>query len=145
MFRLSGCILIVVASSLYGITYAGKLKRHTRELTCVISMLGEISELIRYTKCTTEEILSRLAADISYNGLLNSIGRELYPDESKLLDDTLSKLGTTDSEGQLAMIGYSVSRFRSMKEAAEAAQKEKCRLYEVLGFMSGAFLAVLLI
>ena len=73
------------------------------------------------------------------------MSRTLDNNEQLLLSELLSKLGTTDAEGQLAIIGHGISRFEEYAESAAAEQRSKCRLYEILGFMAGAFAAVLFI
>ena len=145
MLRLLGCLMMIVTGTLCGMTRSNVLRNHTEELKTVCSMLREISELIRYRRSTTEEIMLTLNRQSRYSLLASGRGKALSAEERTFLSEVLSKLGSTDAEGQLAIIEHGVSRFAEYTENAAAEQKNKCRLYEVLGFMGGAFAAVLFI
>ena len=145
MLRILGCLMMIVTGSLCGITKSKAVRAHTAELKTVCSMLREISELIRYKRSTTDEILSLLSADSRFSSLAAGRSEHLSCEEKSLLSGIFAKLGTTDAEGQFSMIEHGASRFAEYAEDAAAEQKNKCRLYEVLGFMGGAFAAVIFI
>ena len=145
MLRLLGCLMLIITGSLCGIVKSRALKEHTRELKTVCSMLREISEMIRYERSTTEEIFHSLQCTERYNILTEKGVSSLTEDEHLLLERILSGLGTTDAEGQISMIAHGLSRFTEYADSAYEKQKTDCRLYEVLGFMGGTFLAVMFI
>lgn len=145
MLKLLGCLMLIVTGSLCGTAGAAALRSHTVQLKNVCSMLLEISELIRYKRSTKEEIIGCLKLNDSYFALLSGKTSPLTESEASLLGELLSKLGTTDAEGQLAMLGHGISRFNEYAQNAAEEQRTKCRLYEVLGFMGGAFAAVMFI
>ena len=145
MLKTLGCLLLIVTGTAWGITRSKELKLHTYQLKTVCTMLREVSELIRYRRSTTEEILYYLHNNERCGKHFEAGFRALSADEQLLLADIVSKLGTTDAEGQLSMIGHGISRFSEYAASAAEEQKCKCRLYEVLGFMAGAFAAVMFI
>ena len=136
---------MIITGSLCGISKASLLRAHTSELKTVVSMLREISEMIRYRRSTTDEIRSMLSSHIGYDSLAAGNVQTLNTEEQKLLSDILAKLGTTDAKGQLAIIEHGISRFCEYADEASSEQRNKSRLFEVLGFMAGAFAAVLFI
>lgn len=143
MIRLTGCLLIIIAGSLIGSAKSRALKDRTDRLKQLMRMLVQTSELIRYRRSTVGEIMAKLNEDQHFRKLLDS--SDLLPQEKELLSDFLSELGTTDTEGQLSMIAMCSSRCSELIAAAKSEETAKCRLYEQLGFMCGAFIAVLLI
>lgn len=145
MLRLTACLLFIIAGSIAGATYSQRLRQHTRELRDVYSMLGEIRELIRYKNSTVREIRDELSCNVRYAGLLNGTTSFLTEEENRVLCDTLSKLGTTGEKGQISMLELSQYRFDSYICSALQNEKDKCRLYNTLGFMAGSFIAILVI
>lgn len=143
MIRLAGCLLIIVVGTLIGTAKSRALKDRTNRLNQLLRMLTRASELIRYKRSTVGEIMEQLKEDQHFRDLLDST--DLERQENELISGFLSELGTTDAEGQLSMIALYSSRCRELIEAAKNEEAAKCRLYEQLGFMSGAFIAVLLI
>ena len=145
MLRLLGCLMLVITGSMCGFVRAGGLKEHTDDLNAVCSMLREIIELIRYKRSTTEEIFDILKGSSSCSRFLERSRTSLNEDEHLLLEHIISGLGSTDAEGQISMLSYGLSRFSEYAGIASEKQKKDGRLYEVLGFMGGAFAAVMLI
>ena len=110
------------------------------------SMLVYIRELIRYSRCTTGELIETLKGDSRYSAAFSEDTLSLLlPAEREALGEMFSRLGTTDAEGHEAMLTLYISRFAGCEAEAKQKERSQCRLYEVLGFMAGAFVAVLIV
>lgn len=124
---------------------SGRLKSRTAALRRVVSMLTEIDGLIRYKRSTLPEIRKELGRQSGYASLISNSEGELRREEYAVLCELLSKLGTTDAEGQAALIELCRQRFTELAAQSAEEQRTKCRLYDVLGFMAGAFIAVMIV
>ncbi len=145
MLRLCGCLLLMIAGTAAGFVKAGAVRAHTAELRRSADMLREISELIRYRRSTKSEIMRSLESSGRYGELVRCRSELLSSEELLPLSEAMSQLGTTDAEGQLSILGLAAARCESLAAEAAAVQRERCRLCEVLGFMAGAFAAVMLV
>ena len=145
MIKLIGCVLIVVICTLIGANHSGMLKEHTRKLRRLLKMLEDTALMIRYRKMPVNEITDKLREKADDAVLLSAKDNGLSEDENRLIKQFLSELGTSDTEGQISMISSCLSVCRDMIASSEREEASKCRLYEQLGFMMGAFIAVLMI
>lgn len=145
MLRFCGCALIVFLGTIVGISRSLQYKTHTRMLRKLSSMLSSSADMIRYKRSTVGEILGALRSDSENAMILDRPDTVLRTEECEIVKDFLDQLGTTDAEGQLAMISLCRSRCEDFKILSEKEEAAKCRLSEELGFMCGAFIAVLLI
>lgn len=145
MIKLTACILIISAGALWGSYMSSRLRRRTSLLREAVSMISSISGLIRYQKSTTDEIMASLRCREEHRTLTEQSCPWLREEEKRLLREIFSSLGSTDSEGQRAMLELYAGRFKDLAESAAAEQQQKCRLYDTLGFMLGAFIAILIV
>lgn len=143
MIKLFGCLLVIILATLIGLSKSRALKERTYRLKQLSRMFMQAAELIRYRRSTVGEIIDKLNEDEHFSALLNE--NDLSQQEKELLSGFLSELGTTDAEGQLSMISLYCSRCGELIDASKNEETAKCRLYEQLGFLCGAFIAVLLI
>ena len=146
MLRLAGCLMLIISCSFCGYELSSRLRRHTVYIKKAVSMLKVSGELIRFRRLKKDELISELRSDIRFSELFSPDCKSLLrPEESKLIDAFLSSVGTTDCEGQQAMTELYVSELERAYSASKEEEKNKCRVYEVLGFAAGAFLSVMFI
>lgn len=64
-------------------------------------------------------------------------------DAEQILKNLGSELGKSDLEGQTAILTLCRNQMQKALEAAQAVSAQKCRLYQSLGWLGGAMLAVI--
>ncbi len=146
MLKLAGCVMLIAAGSLWGMKRAEILRERRHLLELIIEMMTYSAERIRYLRCTVDALKGSIKEEKRFSPLNSPEKLSLLSaSERSELDIYFSRLGTTDSDGQQAMIALSISGFEHFASLAREEEKRKCRLYEVLGFVAGAFAAVILI
>ncbi|MBR1384811.1 MAG: stage III sporulation protein AB [Ruminococcus sp.] len=146
MIRLAGCLLIIYAGALCGITAASSLTKRRKTLEKVIALLKYTSELIRYKKYPVEELMYEIRQNEANKRLLEQELEEyLSVEEKKTFERFLSDIGGSDQEGQQAMISLYITEFERYAGFAVKKEAENGRLYRILGFMSGVFLTLIII
>lgn len=145
MIRILGFVMLITACTLCGCSASASLKRHTSLLESAVSMLEYISELLRYSRANVSDIKKKLTGSKYSIFLSEDIRIYLDNDETAALNEFFSSLGQSDLEGQQAMILQYLAFFRSKADEARDKEKRLCKLYSSLGFISGAFLTVILI
>ncbi|WP_124099128.1 stage III sporulation protein AB [Ruminococcus sp. Marseille-P6503] len=166
MVKMIGLALILMSGGLIGITASDKVKLHGKALKKIIRLLEESEIMIKYNACTFSELLEHYRicdeikdidfieqyslsgeADIkeAVCGAVKRTGLELTEEEKHNLNSFFLELGSTDLEGQLAIISHYKEYFRECLCRADEETQAKCRLYKSMGILGGAFLAVILI
>lgn len=169
--KLAGCILILFSTSGIGFLYAGELVRRQEDLCALKTMAIHLRGEIRYAMTALPEAVEHVAKrhDGRLKPFLTEISKRLserngesmvqiWTDcEEKLKVTSLTKkdklslhqlgesLGYLDKEMQLATIDLFLSQTEeAIIELAKVA-KERKRLYQSLGILSGAFLIILIL
>lgn len=161
MIKLLGICFIVLSSGLIGLSRSSGLVNRVKELTVLREMLVTIKLRLEFECPATDELISYLQENKRYYEYVKDIRPE-KPDESlegssaykalsltgeekQILMDTFSQLGRTDLATQLEMLSFNILRTEAALNEARADKKQKTKLYNSLGFMSGILLALLII
>ncbi len=155
MLKLTGSILLIFACSAAGFSASDKLLKRTSELDIALNMLHQIGIYLTSDFLSTDEIIARLDkekfGDI-INFSKNITDKSFVFEESSLPDNIKSKLreyfgefGSTDLKGQSAKTDLIICEVQKVLEDEKERCSRHCKLYRALGFLSGAFLAVMLI
>ena len=166
MFKIIGMIVIVISTSMIGISCSEKLKKRAGELGLVCHMIEEMSLLIRYRALTVYELIENLKKNSMLctlpflnefkadNGLpfktsweenVVNIHTFMNDGDIKLLKTLGGTLGTSDIDGQLQSLEVYKADFKRLEKEAIAAYEKKAKLYRSLGFLCGMFVSIMLI
>lgn len=160
-----GMIVLIIACVMTGFSMSDRVKRHYSHLKMIDSMLNEIDIMLRYNACTLNELFSHLKSCSELKKLdflhfdfgstsdlreaavkkIDETSMELSEEEKDNLSAFFRELGSTDIEGQLAIVNHYKEYFNSRAAYAYEECGTKCRLYKSLGALGGAFLAVIII
>ncbi|GEM_PF-2744676 len=149
MIRAALCVLVIAVCALIGEGFALELRLRTRLMKQICSALDSFEIMIRYQKSTVADLRRFVTENPDLDLLRESFGGAdaspalLRPPEKQALDSLLSSLGTTDEEGQLAIIKRARSDFARFETISREDEMKKCRLYRALGLLGGIFLAAL--
>ena len=147
MLKLFGILIIVAVSTLYGFKASANLKERTKMLGLYIRLISEIEDNMRL-KIGLTEMFSR---DISvklleYKDYRVSFKKEgLLPEDVKLLEDFFAKVGFGDIKSGTELCRTYKELLIKKEKEAEQEMTQKAKLYSMLGFFSGLFVAVMLI
>ena len=158
-------VLMILLSGRIGFTMAARLKKRTEQLRLLISMLEEMSALMKYRAVPTDELLKTLSKQPSFcdSEFLNAFRdeRELpfreawraaaektasfSEDDRRILLHLGERLGTTDPEGQLSL--FSTSREFAERGLAEAEEeyRAKGQLIRKVSLLCGVAVGILIL
>lgn len=153
MIRLLLGAVMIAAGAVTGLSFSFEARLRARALAQLIAMLTRIEIMIRYEKTEVPRLLDELRRSGEHD-LIDELlypGREsrepcyFKPEEAERLRQVIQSLGTTDEQGQLAMIGLAKTEFSRIAEEARAAEQRDAKLFAALGLLGGVFLAVMMI
>ncbi len=147
-----------------GFSLSARNKGHIAVIEAVEQMLCETELMLRYNCVTVAELVGRLKSLSQTKGLKllevdeksNEIQREIIQsvrqNRDRLSDDEVfrlqaffEQLGQTDLEGQIMLTEGCRSYFQTEIKALKSNSESKCRLYNSLGILGGALIAVMLV
>lgn len=159
--------MLIITTSGIGALKSKSLNDKILRLELIRKMFNDTSTLMRYRALKLIEIIHELAKDKAYSvfdflkNAENNYSTEipfysvwedaicadvtLSNEEKNLLDEFGSGLGTSDIDGQLAMIDIYKEKVCTLIESAKSEYEKKGKLYRSLGVLSGITLAVFLI
>lgn len=170
--KLTGVAFLVVACGITGITMSNEYIKRLRELKVINKMLLLLKGEIKYNNSGINEALKKVAnmsEKISQNFLNNvcelfdngkiplreswngAIDNYLLKKSSLKKEDYLIirdigiNLGITDRETQLNNLDSNMLVIEQLINGLEAQREQKCKLYRTMGFMAGAFVAIIII
>lgn len=162
MIKLIGCVLIIAACTQMGCAMATDKIRQMKYLKLLRRLIFEARAMVE-GGMTFGEIISKLGSQKDYSDFAFLSQDTSSPDvrrriteeiqSSKFFDnesrqtaiDFFEKLGTTDTNGQLAYISMSLSALDEQISRLSENFTSQVRLCRALGVLSGAFIAILLI
>ncbi len=144
--RLTGAVLIFLASSMWGLYAAFCLKNRHKKLEEARRFIASLCEEIRLTRAELPDALKRVSAGGVYlkNGAWQGL-EGLNTSDLLLLDSFLVSLGKTDLEGQLNNARLHIGALDERIAEAKEEKRRLSRLYVSLGILGGLFAAVLVI
>jgi stage III sporulation protein AB len=166
MIKLLGVIVVVFSAGFIGIISSERLKSRASELTLTGYLIDEISVLIRYKAMPVYEISAYLKNDkigsqldfirnldddgensfsAAWEKSIDASRLALSASDKALLKTFGSSLGTSDIQGQLSTLELYKESFKKLENDAVKIYEEKSKLFRSMGFLAGAFIAVMLI
>lgn len=147
-----------------GFSLSAKNKGQIAAVEAVEQMLCETELMLRYNVVTVGELVGRLKnlsqtralkfldVDEKSNEIQGEIIRLLKQNRDRLSDDQVfrivsffEQLGQTDLEGQIMLTQGCRSYFQTESKTLKSNSESKCRLYNSLGILGGALIAVMLV
>lgn len=144
--RLTGAVLIFLASSMCGFFAALRLKGRQKKLEQARRYIYSLCEEIRLTRAELPDAINRVKAcgvylkDGAWQGL-----EGLNTSDLLLLNSFLLSLGKTDLEGQISNARLHIGALDERISEAKEEKEKLSRLYVSLGILGGLFAAVLVI
>ena len=159
-----GLLMLLTASALIGNQYAKSLEMRVKRLVILEKCCTEIETELRFLLPTIPRLLQILASRTTFSSLrfLKTAAEhaEQYPNcwrDALAADKQISSeerailyalgdvLGTTDLEGQLAVLEQGKARFATIRTDLEQDLHMRTRLVRSLGVFGGLFLVLILI
>lgn len=159
-----GILCIILSCAGTGIYMASHLKNQVRQYQKLLAFLEDCAIYIRYQSLPLQELFAMLAEHPDYESLdflrKLKISPEFSPEilwygavqESRLpsgakqiLQNLGHELGKTDIQGQLAVLALYQTQMQTACEQCRVCYEKKSKLYQSLGWLGGAMLAILFI
>ncbi|MBQ4568901.1 MAG: stage III sporulation protein AB [Ruminococcus sp.] len=165
MFKLIMCFMVVISATLIGNSYSQRISNRVKCLNDVIEAISRMRALISFSGMNIQNVvidsfkntsLAKLflskedeAEDfyVWWSSSLDCIEKSMgiNKEDKELLLKFGRGLGKTDTEGQLEHLELYKELFIQRLNSAKDAQKEKGRLYRVLGFSLGCAVTLVLL
>jgi len=145
--KLSGIILLICSSTLIGFRFASKKCDYEKLLFSLLLSLKELKGKIRMK---SGEIISLIPlcfdkSCVSVKGGKVFIGNALSNEDRNKLSELFSCLGMSDSESEGKKCDTYISFFEERYNFISNKNREECKLFRTLGFLSGVFLSIFLL
>ena len=159
LFLLAGCAGTGVYASI-------QVKNQIKLYQKLLFFIEDCEICFRYQNLTLHELFSSLAGRTEYQNfeflqkLAENFKEETipekawqealkschFPDEAgQILKSLGSELGKSDLQGQTEILKLCQNQMQKALQTAQANSTQKCRLYQSLGWLGGAMLAVILL
>lgn len=132
------------------IVLRGEIKHNNSSICEALkNILVKNSEVTNFLKTVTEEYT--LGEGSLWNAWEDSVSRcfernsLLKEEEIKIIKDFGIHLGTTDRETQLKNIDECTKELELCMLNLKREKREKCKLYKMLGVLSGVFISIILL
>ncbi len=141
------CIVLVCVYILLLTYYEVKKIKETSEiLNEMLSLINFCKTELRY-RSTDISALSEASLNIGlkYISLVNgklTINKNTKKSILQTFNSFISKLGTTDNEGQLSLCDEYISTFRTMQTEAKQTEKSKVKINTALGVLGAVTVIV---
>ena len=170
MIKIAGALIVIICSSIAGHMKASTYKKRTIELENIIEIIKLMEMEITYKKEPLMNTFEKIAAlkkcwfsdtlkdcsknlctnmslDISWKKALDkhSSKSPLEAHDISILDDLITSLGKSDSEGQVKLIEPTVVRLKSAVTNSYKKEERLGKMYRALGTSIGVVLVILLI
>lgn len=167
IFKMAGFIMIALCGGLIGNYYSDKLRKRKESCTETLQIINRISTLIRYRELNVYEIAAELQTWLSYKNteFVYSLPCEfsceenfhetwkkaiesdvsLGDNEKNILTSLGNELGTSDTEGQLAILETAKIRLSQLQEIRSEEYTKKGKLYRSVGLLTGVMAGILII
>lgn len=160
--KITGIILVFLASSFIGIYFSGRFKKRIQILAQINSLIESCKIMIEAQSLTVEELFAELGNQkklddffISKEAFLSTDYKRKIQEESKknsvlkdedkrLFISFINELGITYLEGQISIINGYIKQFENKITELKSVQASKCRMYNSFGVLIGAFLSIIL-
>ena len=159
-FKLLGAALVLASSMLMGFYLSYRLKRRLKLLNALCELMSSLCTGVRYSRENVITLVRRSSPRLILDVLpdennprtflqktVESLQSSFYltDNDESLLTDFFSKLGSTDTDGQLEHINIYKISFKTACDNSLEEYKTKSRLYKALGFFVGASIALMIL
>ena len=147
IFKFSGLILITLTGTLIGFSVASKKRDYEALLFAILLSLKELKQKIRI-KSGELSTLIPLCFDkscVSVKAGKFVISTVFSPEDKNKLTELFSSLGMADSESESKKCDTYIAFFEERYNYISNKNREECKLYRTLGFLSGVFLSIFLL
>jgi len=167
MIRYLGIIFVISACTGIGINASNKLKSYRNSCCRLIEAVNSISMMIRYKQMTFYEIAGELKSQSElsqmkfiqglptvYSGK-NTFSQEwgssvrhdseIGDEEKELLLCFASKLGTSDTSGQLSSLELLSEQLKRIETRRNDEYSRKGKLYRSVGLLAGIMIGIVVI
>lgn len=165
MFKLALSVILIVSATFMGNSFSERLINRRKCLSEVIEAICRIKSMITFSGYDIQKVIhdsfkntvlstyfSDNTGDVEdfcmwWNNAVKSVGKSVgINKEDKALLYGLGKgLGVTDITGQLAHLELYNELFTQRLNSAKESEKEKGRLYRVLGFSLGCAVTLVVV
>lgn len=167
MVKYLGIILIIMSCTGIGLNASNKLKNYRNSCRRLIEIVNSIAVMIRYKQMTFYEIAGELKTQsdlsqmqfvrylpTSYNGIKSFSEEweysarhdcEIGEEEKNLLCGLASKLGTTDTSGQLSSLELLNEQLKKIEIRRNDEYSRKGKLYRSIGLLAGIMIGIVVI
>jgi stage III sporulation protein AB len=171
MFRLIGAIMVAGGAAAIGLIAAGKLKTRVDALSGLLAAIDVMQSEIFFRLTPLPDLIKMLEkqseapAKTLFSNCVNHIGQlgqkpffniwtqaleesrslELLPAEKQILKELGNILGRYDADGQIKAIAYIHRRLETCLEASIREKEKQGKLYRMLGIVTGAAVAIILL
>ena len=164
MIKFLGSVMIICSGVGIGMAMSQRNKKHLHTVEAVEKMFCETKLMLQFNALTFAELISYLqkssqtssmkflkvdAGSVSIRDDIISSVREnkdaLTDQETAKLESFFAQLGETDIDGQISLANRYAEFFCDDLDNLRSESSAKCKLYNSLGALGGAFLAILLV
>ncbi len=172
MLKVAGSILIIGATTLWGMTAADKVREQYEQMRLMQSVLYALRGELLYARSYLGEAFAKIGRSspepygewlakmsakmdrksgmpfwqIWENGIRTYLKDSGLPEKDRCrLEELGRQLGTADLESQLRAMDLYLDELRKSMEEKREGMKTRVRLCHCLGFTSGIFITILLI
>lgn len=172
MIKVMGAVLIISATSLWGVRMANGFKEEYRQIQYIQKILWQIKSRIGYTRADLGEVFLQVARELRepYKSWLMAVAQEMERNDGRLIaqiwrEQTTERLassglpqseiqqmtqlgdcmGSADIELQMKNLELHISELEQSMDEMRPAIREKVRVYHWLGVTGGVFISVLLL
>lgn len=136
--------MIAIPFAILGIVKSFNLSLRVRQAKLLHGFFSDVKEGIRFTGAETYEIVNSLLAKDEYKCFRNNFA-DLSKEERTICKTAFSRLGKTDTYGQLEYLSGVSKKIEAIRIKAEQELQEKSKLYLTLGLCSGAMITIIII
>lgn len=159
MLKLVGVCLVIACFGMLGVAKSTMFVNRLETLRTLEKMLFEIKLMLSFNAPTVSEIMDNLNSSGNYKAMsflfeMKSLDKltisdiplpELSLKDKQIICDTMCNLGSSDLDSQLGMIKFNIDKLIVQSEEARCDKRQKCRLYNSLGFLSGILVSMIII
>ena len=157
MLKLAGSLLIIGATTLWGMAAAEGLRDQYEQMRLLQSLLYALRSEILYARSYLEEAFAKMSEtmrrktgipfyQIWSGGIQEALqGSGLAQEEKDKLSEIGKRLGNADMEAQIRSLDLYLEELKKSMEEKREGMKTRIRLCHCLGVMSGIFLTILLV
>ncbi|MBR4973495.1 MAG: hypothetical protein IKY45_03420 [Clostridia bacterium] len=145
IFKVLGLLAVFSVPSVFGLYKSFSLKKRSIKLKSLVMSLAKLSEYIRIEKTEKTGLFKRCFDASLINTDLSFNSEYLLKEDITLLNEFLNDFGLCDRKGEYERTCTYIKLFGRLLEKAECENEKLCKLYSLLGVLTGLSLCIFLI